>query len=380
MVDSGILVDSHTEELEDLELIRNDYINNFRLQICILPTEKCNFRCVYCYENFKYGEMTLETKMALLLWIKKNIKYYSGLEISWFGGEPLLAKDTIYFLSEKIIDICKTAKKPFAASITTNGSLMDVDTFRKLLKCHITSFQVTLDGTEESHDKLKVKADGSGTYKIIMQNLINIKQEVHSAIFRFVIRTNVTKDVVLHMPNHIEKLNTIFGNDKRFMFYFRPVGRWGDSKVVGIEDELLGSFDSIYTPLLKSNIVLNCSIYQNMLEDQICFAAQRNQYVIRPDGRIAKCTMLLEHDENAIGYLLADGTMKIDSAKLQKWVIPSKQLSDKCKKCNMVLSCMERSCPAKGYVLQSNMCGYEGRSYNYILQLLDKNNLFENID
>lgn len=381
LADAGILVNSDLDELSDLKLFQNDYINNPRLSICVLPTEKCNFRCVYCYENFAYGSMALETQNALLLWIKKNIKNYSGLEVRWFGGEPLLEKEIIYYLSEEMINICKLAKKPYAASITTNGSLMDVDTFRKLLKCHITNFQVTIDGPEKIHDRLKVKADGSGTYANIMKNLIIIKQKVRSSVFRIIIRTNVTNDVALHISSHIKDLNTMFGNDNRFIFYFRPVGRWGDSKNIEIEDELLDSFDSIYAPILESNIILNYSVYLSLLEDQICFAAKRNQYVIRSDGRIAKCTMMLERDENTIGYLLADGMMQIDSAKLQRWVIPFKPLSDKCKACNMVLSCMEKSCPAKGYVIKNtDMCGYEHKSYSYIMQLLDKNNMFESID
>ena len=27
------------------------------LELIILPTEKCNFRCTYCYEDFELGKM-----------------------------------------------------------------------------------------------------------------------------------------------------------------------------------------------------------------------------------------------------------------------------------------------------------------------------------
>jgi uncharacterized protein len=28
-----------------------------KLDLTLLPTEKCNFRCVYCYEEFEHGAM-----------------------------------------------------------------------------------------------------------------------------------------------------------------------------------------------------------------------------------------------------------------------------------------------------------------------------------
>lgn len=32
-------------------------IDNRVFHLILLPTEQCNFRCVYCYENFKIGRM-----------------------------------------------------------------------------------------------------------------------------------------------------------------------------------------------------------------------------------------------------------------------------------------------------------------------------------
>mgnify|MGYP000969126329 CR=1 FL=1 len=53
--------------------------------------------------------------------VDKNIEKYKGLKVEWFGGEPLLELESIYYLSQKFKDICKLHKKPFISCMTTNG-------------------------------------------------------------------------------------------------------------------------------------------------------------------------------------------------------------------------------------------------------------------
>jgi uncharacterized protein len=52
----------------------------------------------------------------------------------------------------------------------------------------------------------------------------------------------------------------------------------------------------------------------------ICYAAKANSFLIRPDGRIGKCTVDLYSDRNTVGHLNEDGTMEIDNSRFSKWV------------------------------------------------------------
>ena len=61
-----------------------------RLQLILLPTEQCNFRCTYCYEDFAIGRMTPEVVSGVKNLIDRRADGLSHLQLSWFGGEPTL--------------------------------------------------------------------------------------------------------------------------------------------------------------------------------------------------------------------------------------------------------------------------------------------------
>lgn len=53
MYKNGLLVDYNLDEIS--EMIDKEKDSKFEncLRLILLPTEQCNFRCVYCYERFR---------------------------------------------------------------------------------------------------------------------------------------------------------------------------------------------------------------------------------------------------------------------------------------------------------------------------------------
>ena len=111
-----------------------DKIYDKMLSLTIMPTELCNFRCRYCYEKFEKGKMQEDIYKGIVKYLQKNLSSYSGLDISWFGGEPLLALDIIEKMSTDIYELCKLLKKPYMAGMTTNGYLLTPEVVERLLK------------------------------------------------------------------------------------------------------------------------------------------------------------------------------------------------------------------------------------------------------
>ena len=73
-----------------------------KLVFTILTTEQCNFRCKYCYEKFKHGQLSDGVIESFIKFIKENIDKYSGVHLRWFGGEPLLGIDVIKKTSKSV--------------------------------------------------------------------------------------------------------------------------------------------------------------------------------------------------------------------------------------------------------------------------------------
>ena len=101
----GYFVESHTDEILLCEQKYMNIVEENTLRLIILPTEKCNFCCKYCYETFDKGKMSLEIQDSLIKFVKKNITKFSSMEVRWSGGEPLEALDVVENLSNAFIRI-----------------------------------------------------------------------------------------------------------------------------------------------------------------------------------------------------------------------------------------------------------------------------------
>lgn len=102
----------------DEECIYKDYLLNClefqstRLNITLMMTMECNFRCVYCFERTSSCSQhdTYESINAEVFcnWVKEFVARYSIAEVSicFHGGEPMLEV-------EKVATVAKTLRKFF---------------------------------------------------------------------------------------------------------------------------------------------------------------------------------------------------------------------------------------------------------------------------
>lgn len=346
LISKGIIVPENTDEDSILRRLYIETIGESVLTLIINPTEQCNFRCKYCYENFKEGLMSQETQNRIVEFVEKNILKYTGLRVMWFGGEPLLGLQVIRNLSSEFIRICKKSKRTYYSQMTTNGYLLSYDTYIELIKLHVMTYQITIDGIKDIHDSQRVAVNNEGTFDTIYNNLKAIKLGKKYPV-QIVLRTNFTRSLYERMDEYIDSFCDEFKNDKRFSFDIHLVGNWlgkADSAIIEDIGEV-NLYKKIYNKLLRhpnGNINLT-TIFMNP-GGRVCAAAKKNSYLISTDGTIHKCTLNFESSDSILGELTSNGNMCINAEKNAEWI----GVCDYCKSqknCYMAPLCFGDHCP-----------------------------------
>lgn len=171
----GYLINYNEDEILKIQSKYNDVAFDNCLNLIIMTTEQCNFRCKYCYEDYSLGEMLDTVQKSIIGFIQKNMYRYSYLSIEWFGGEPLEGFNVIKNITEKVNAICTQRKAIYKYGITTNGYNLLPKIFDELYNMRIFNYQITLDGCKDQHDQQRVLEDGTGTFDKIVNNLMFIK-------------------------------------------------------------------------------------------------------------------------------------------------------------------------------------------------------------
>ena len=372
----------HEEDNEEslLEYKRNKMRFSTNLNLIILPTEKCNFRCAYCYEKYEKGEMTKETADCIIDYLHQNLYKYTSVNLDWFGGEPLCALDTVKDILYRTLQVSQKRSVPMISTMTTNGYLLTPELVRELLRLHVVAYQITLDGVKETHDKYRKLIGGGATFEEILKNLIDIKQKVKSGVLRFCIRVNITSHTLEYLNDFFDLLKQHFENDSRFELSLRYVrdlkGDGGIEDILNDDDIML----RVYSLASKKIPRLLQSHFLNMLNSSgTCYAGKPNSFVIGSDATIYKCTVHFDDPVNQIGCL-KDCKLAIDEHKLSSWIYPNMYSQNECMTCWYRGACFDGTCPYKSIKQKNAMsCPFEKIHIEYILKFLDDHKFVEEI-
>lgn len=342
----GYLVPNDRDEDRAVRWIRDNFRGTDHLNIGLLSTEQCNFRCVYCYESFKRGAMSEEVQEGVIRYVQNNARFLRSLNLAWFGGEPLLARKVVDRLGQEFLNVAKKWDLDYTSGITTNGYFLDEDTATMLLRHETTSFQVTLDGTAATHDKHRKLIGGQGTWDRIWKNILGLKKL--SGDFQCRLRVNFDSSVMDVIPELIDMLSAEFANDRRFSVDFFPVGKWGgpndDSLDVIAEKDAYPIAYKFSRDAVEKGLHLAVKDFIHPCSS-MCYAADPRSYVIGADGTVYKCTVVFEDPRNQVGKIRPDGHMNLNLDKFVLWVESDDGRDPTCQECFFRPSCMGSACP-----------------------------------
>ncbi len=312
------------------------------LQITIMPTEKCNFKCIYCYEDFKNGEMDSNLIENIKHFISKKVvtKNFDSLYLNWFGGEPTLCENIIVDLNGYGKQLCEIYDMKFDSNMTTNGYLLNAEKVKQFYDYSITVYQITIDGFR--HDENRPLLDGRKTLNKLVDNLIEIQKLPEKYNFKIIIRYNILeKNEDLRW---YDKLSEIFKKDNRFSVLIRVVSDFGGENIKNINLLNQGTYKEVLKQHINYATELGLNVENNLIKTpfaSLCYASLKNSYIVRSNGRIVKCTLMLDDNKNLIGH--ANSSVVIDEERNNLW--HQSKIEDKCLQCNYILACLNKNCP-----------------------------------
>lgn len=147
LVDRGFLVSTEIDELRRFRYVfGKDHYTKDRLQLFLLASEDCNFRCTYCYEKFARGTMEPGVRTGIKRYLAKQVPRLKTFNLEWFGGEPLYGMEVVAEIAPVALELAKKHSVDFSSKMTTNGYLLTPEIVDRLFAWQILKYQITLDG------------------------------------------------------------------------------------------------------------------------------------------------------------------------------------------------------------------------------------------
>jgi uncharacterized protein len=281
--------------VDELAVVRNNYEATRSakggLTLTIAPTMACNFACGYCFQglNKPTTKMKPDVQNAIIDFVKAK-KDLKSLSVVWYGGEPLMGKDSIFRLSDLLISYCDKRKIAYSAGIVSNGWFLNGEMAAQLYTRRVRWAQVTIDGDRGTHDQMRPLTSGRGTFDRILDNIAEALDQTAISINA---RVNVGQgnvDKVSAMLDGFVERN--FAKRGNFSVYFAPIEASTPESGSAFDERLSrADFNRKVLALEERARRLGFASIEKPSSGfaGMCVAASNGGYVVSGNGDVHKC-------------------------------------------------------------------------------------------
>ncbi len=348
------------EGVDERAAIKKEYDqrrnNSSSLSLTILPTVSCNFGCDYCTQGADKPQikMSLEVQDAIINMIEAKAPHLSYLNVTWFGGEPLLQSKMVTTLSDRILEICQRYNIGYSALMISNGWFLTSELAQQLHDRKVNSIQVTLDGSGEFHDQRRHLLGGNPTFERLISN---IRAVVENTPMRITIRVNIDERNRVGIYKLMDRLIAEGLNGRRNLgIYFAPVeSRTEECHGVCESTMKKKEYGDFEVELLNYAYEHKLTSLPGIIKFHgLCCALKPQNMVILPNGDLHKCWDTVGEPHRKVGTIFNLPGFATNPLH-QQWNEWSPFKEKTCSTCKLLPSCTG-ACAQK-YLYPENLKG-----------------------
>ncbi len=325
------------------------------LKIDLYLTHNCNFRCLYCYLGEKQNKIVSDdTLNSAIEFVNNNFNDEKFIFLTFIGGEPLLQKNQIINVANKIHKNYPNLRERVHFNIVTNGYLLD-DDFIEFLKRNYFYMVFSIDGSRDTQDHNRRLGNGHGTFDKVYKNLQKCRENIKSLTVRMTVHpdniSNLARDVEFMMSTGCHSIGFVPAYEEDW----NPIniGKFKENliEILGIWNNKLKEKEVLLTPLLNYLQELDDGKPVSRWYMHECQLLSKKRYSIDVDGKIYPCHRFVAFDKNRSKFEIGHLDGGIESQKEKKFYEELEKLKE--------ITPLYAGCPALNYELDEKSISRE---------------------
>lgn len=348
LISCGFILPAEVDEVEIVASRFEQARNETPAALTITTTQDCNLGCYYCYEKRDSSKPGLGEAAKILEFAKEHVQKHalSSLHVNWYGGEPLLNRELIDFVSPRLQGFCSGLGVSYRASIISNGTLWPSEVAEFVRQHKLVQVQVSFDGLEKHHNK---RRHFRRSYED--EDVRSSFQRAADLVDQLVRVTRVDLRLNLDPANAEDLVPFIkFATDRRWFEQKYParlqiakVSNYTD-RVKFLERNGLAAPDfeglrRIARETIPSLGWLDDAAAQHAYpdpKDSVCAALAKKSVVIGADGALYRCGLQVGERSQAVGSISGADCSETHQSWWEDFA-PTKL--DSCRKCSFLPVC-----------------------------------------
>ncbi len=268
----------------------------------------------------------------------------ASVTFAFQGGEPTLAGLEYFKDFVAKVEQYNTKKIPVAYALQTNGLAIDRD-WAEFFHEHNFLIGLSLDGTEDINNALRLDKTGNSTYKKVLQ--------VAKLFDQYQVAYNILTVVTTQLAYHIEEVFASY-MDLGFQFLqfipcLDPISKSHNDYSVPpkVYGEFLHTLFTLWYKRIKQGKGISIRYFDNLLGLYLGYPPESCdmvghcsiQKVVEADGTVFPCDFYTR-DQDAIGNITEDSIAKLESTTAaEQFLQESYVLPQQCQYCQWVRLC-----------------------------------------